>query len=51
MRAIRAIERQLVLEEGDSFDFRRNIPLLAVLVVSSVLFLIVQFRPEVLARF
>ena len=49
-RAIRTIERQLVLEQGDSFDIRRNFPLLAVLVVSSVLFILAQFYPQVLAN-
>ena len=49
MRAIRAIERQLVLEQGDSFDIRRHFALLAVLVVSSALFILAQSFPQVLA--
>lgn len=47
-RAIKAIERQLVLEEGDSFDIRRNFPLLAVMLVVSALFILAQFFPETL---
>ncbi len=49
-RAIRAIERQLVLEQGDCFDIRRNFPLLAVLVVSSALYILVQYFPQVLGN-
>ena len=47
VRAIRMIERQLVIEQGDSFDLRRNIPVVLVLAVSSMLFILTQFFPQV----
>jgi len=46
-RALRLIEKQLVLEQGDCFDIRRNIPIVVVLAVSSMLFILTQFFPQV----
>lgn len=49
-RAIRSIERQLVLEQGDCFDIRRNFPVVIVAAISSVLFFVSQFFPQVFSN-